>query len=132
MPSLKEAGLALAELRTLLPCFPELSVSECFSIPGSYKEHSFPNAGEPGVYFFCNANEEVIYVGKASSGLGARIGNAYIGDGGVLKGTKIAGAVSLYTVSVPKDRFFLAPAIEEFLIAKLRPAQNRVGLRGDS
>jgi len=104
-----------------------LQLSQEFRIPEDYEKKSFPFASYPGVYLFFDENETLLYIGKASSGLGQRIGNEYIGRSGVLKTNKISGAKVLRTIKLPKEHHFEAPAIEEFLIYKLKPTRNSVG-----
>ncbi len=124
----EDVEIALAELSEKLPheCIQKLKISERFRIKEDYEAQSFPNAENAGVYFFTDADGHVLYVGK-SSGLGRRIGTEYIGKEGTLKGTKIAGAITLYTIPMEKDFGFMAPAIEEYLIEKIDPPNNKVG-----
>ena len=118
----------LEQLRRLVPGFPELTISKPWHIPNSWATESFPHASSPGVYVFSDSATNVIYIGKASFGLGSRIGNEYIGTNGICKSKKVAAADTLYTIPVPEQLFFLSPAIEEFLIYMLRPPMNVVGI----
>lgn len=88
---------------------------------------SYPNSSKPGVYIFTDENNNILYVGKASSGLGQRLGNEYIDKYCNIKGSKILGAKKLFTIAVCEEFSFLAPAIEEFLIKELDPPINKTG-----
>lgn len=87
---------------------------------------SFPNSSKPGVYIFTDENDNILYVGKASSGLGQRLGNGYIDRYCNIKDSKISGAKKLFTIAVSEKFSFLAPAIEEFLIKELNPPINKI------
>ena len=127
MSSLQEIKNALAEFHKYLPLLPNLYPEGPWNIPSDWDKKSFPNAELPGVYFFLNAAGNLIYIGKASAGLGQRLGNGYIGQGGKIKDPKVAEASQLYTIALPKELFFIAPALEEFLIFKLDPKGNTIG-----
>lgn len=125
MPSISELKMKLDELSTHIPYLRNIEISNEWIIDKD-NPLSFPNSEFPGVYFFTDFNEEVIYIGKASSGLGSRLG-AYIGKENIKKDQKIDEAKSIFTIKIEKDLFFLAPAIEEFLIYSLNPKINRIG-----
>jgi len=127
MATIQEIQVHIEELKRLVPGMPSLALSEPWFIPGSWAEHEYPNSSLPGVYIFADVTANIIYVGKASTGLGYRIGNEYVGRDGVLKGNKVVGAAALYTIPLPKQLFFLSPAVEEFLISRLQPERNSVG-----
>jgi GIY-YIG catalytic domain len=128
METLQEIKNALDDFLKYVPALSQLSPEGPWFMPIDWdKKVSFPNAELPGVYFFQNNEGNLIYIGKASNGLGERIGSGYIGQGGKIKDSKIADASQLYTIGLPKDLFFIAPAIEEFLIFKLDPKGNTIG-----
>lgn len=129
MTKLTDVMTALDMLKQLVPGLPPLKVSPEFHIPGSWKESSYPNSENPGVYFFVDAQGDVLYVGKTSGstmGLGKRIG-AYIGREGVIKDAKVEGAAVLHTIPLEWKFRFLAAAVEEFLIEQLDPPVNKTG-----
>ncbi len=133
--TIEDVERALDSLKELLQhdCIKNLKISERFSIQNDYADKSFPNAADAGVYIFTDANRHVLYIGKAT-GLGQRIGQGYIGRGidgsAVLKGSKVAGATELHTIRMEPNFNFMAPAIEEYLIGKIRPLNNVVGIGG--
>ena len=128
--TIEDVKKALDALKELLShdCVKNLEVSESFSIKNDYAGKSFPNAADAGVYIFTDDKGYVLYIGKASSGLGQRIGNEYIGRGGALKGTKISEATELHTIRMEPNFSFMAPAIEEYLIGEICPPNNKVGI----
>ena len=130
MATIGEVPKYLEELSRLVPGFPPLSISNPWHIPQSWSKDSFPHAASPGVYLFSDAAGNVIYVGKASSGLGSRIGNEYIGANGICKSDKVTDAVTLHTIPVERSLSFLASAVEEFLISRLQPSKNVHGVYG--
>lgn len=98
----------------------------------------WPDNKHPGVYVFLNKKDEVLYVGKVSNNscFGARL-QAYLGyhpddrNKPEIKhnALKDAGFLKIQTIALEKEFAFEAPAIEEFLIAKLNPPINTVGRR---
>jgi excinuclease UvrABC nuclease subunit len=111
------------------PGIPHLSVSTLFDLRTQYSQ-KWPNAEFPGVYILFDKNKEVLLIGKASCSrtLGDRLGEKLrwkdkkIGKGGHLNNPDIR---YLATIRVPIDNAFEAPAIEEYLLKKLRPSLNK-------
>jgi hypothetical protein len=143
MNKLRDAADAIAryERTHRHPDRPALAVSPRYSLfpelaePGPRWPDSWPNAGNRGVYLMLDAEESVLYVGKASvnSSLGARLG-AYFqyGDDRRCKfrfQDYWLPLIPTYvvTIAVPDDSPFEAPALEEFLIRELGPPRNTVG-----
>jgi hypothetical protein len=103
----------------------------------------WPGAPCPGVYIFLGTDiveqrpgdDFVLYIGKASAGstIGRRIGARYGYAEGYthwqLKASDQRWTYIKYVtaVTVPPHRAFEAPAIEEYLIACLRPPLNSLG-----
>lgn len=134
--TIEDVQRALYRLKELLQhadCVKNLEISYTFSIQNDYASQSFPNSADAGVYIFTDCDDHVLYIGKAS-GLGQRIGQGYIGKGidgsAVLKGLKVAGARGLQTIPVEPKFYFMAPAIEEYLIREISPPNNKVGIGG--
>ena len=132
MATLQDVEKALEDLRSRLLGRPVLEISQAWHIPESWKTDSFPHSAQPGVYLFLDRSGLVQYIGKASFGLGKRVGSEYIGHSGTLKNAKVQGVATLFTIPLDKQLFFLAPTIEEFLIHQLNPPINRVGVRRDA
>lgn len=86
---------------------------------------------EAGVYIFISGNGEPIYVGKCEEKLGDRIWR-YLGShpSGKIQSEppqdavgwvrKEGSDISIITIRVPKSIYWLAPAIEGFLIDKYK------------
>ncbi len=72
--------------------------------------------GECGVYLIFNENEALQYIGVAMNGFARRI---WMHDEDVDR---------RYTdlISIPRQFYFLAPALEFFLVCRLRPPKNKV------
>lgn len=95
----------------------------------------WPNCGERGVYAIFS-DDELLYVGKASlQELGYRIGSYFAYSPDRKSAVPKSGHVwskpptSLVTWAVPKDFFFEASALEEFIIFNLKSSlpDNTVG-----
>jgi len=75
---------------------------------------------------------EVLYIGKASMnhGLGYRL-SSYCGYGEnkicKLKHPWVEQPRFVYTVAMPQESRFEAPALEEYLIGKIPTANNKAG-----
>jgi hypothetical protein len=95
----------------------------------------YPNSDQPGCYIYASAPGKVYYVGKASRHLGNRIwshigrrrkldevGELYPNAENWLK--KCQPDIGVWTVGVHPDHWWLASALESFLMEELRPAEN--------
>ena len=93
----------------------------------------YPGTEFPGVYVISKVNGEILRIGKAScsSSLGKRLSSYYRWHDkkyiGVGKYEGYTEAFIIHTISLPQDRAFEAPAIEEYLIDRLKPPYNKVG-----
>lgn len=118
----------------------KLDVSEAYPVylAGRPNPAQYPNADLPGVYVFCNEHE-VLYVGKCSRKLGKRIwehlGKPNASDTGDTfpyadDWVKATGEnLLLYTVPVPDNHWWLAPALEGFMAEELTPTAGSPGRR---
>jgi len=104
--------------------------SEPYSLENDWPS-IYPNADSPGVYVFFDHSMNLLYIGKASCGadIGSRL-DKYIEYGPDNKykfkqdKVKYSATRFLATISVPDYRSFEAPAVEEFLIKRLKPPLN--------
>ena len=111
------------------PSLPELKISDIYDLDTDWT-NSYPNASLPGIYVFFDRDGELLYIGKVSrkNVLGKRL-SAYFGhdDEGGWKLHKphewepYGFPKYICTIPLPADHSFEAPAIEEYLIAKLNP-----------
>ncbi len=96
------------------------------------QSHSWTNGDKPGVYIFLDSNENLLYIGKASSGrdLRARL-RGYFDRNGAAKNNKHGAEETQYVglLALPEDHGFEAPAIEEWLIEHLQPKENKIRMR---
>lgn len=113
---------------------PTIVVSDPYNISTDFC-NPYPSAQLPGVYIICDSNNQILRIGKAScnSNITTRL-SSYFRWGkkeseGVHKHTGYDNAKILYTIGVPKEHAFEAPAIEEYLIVYLKPPYNKNGLR---
>jgi hypothetical protein len=134
MPTLAELHACIRELNEH---FPRPGLTLEFSTPydlASDWPNTWPGAVSAGVYAFIGEQDDLLYVGKASCGatIGSRLG-AYFGYGPERRAKVYndfyAGVRKVATLALPEGRQFEAPAIEEFLIARLGPPLNKVGRR---
>lgn len=120
------------------PRLPPPDVSYCYSLgepflsqeqnPRKKWPAKWPNSDLPGVYAFFNANEELIYIGKAAH-LGARLSSYF--RFGKDQSCEPTGNWGLHgspaiLVSIALSEPFEAPGLEEYLIGKLSPPSNKV------
>lgn len=134
MPGLKELQAKIDEYCERYKITLKAKLSEPYDLATQWQTDSFPNAGKPGCYFIFNAEDEVLYIGKASlrSTVGRRLATYFYWD-------KEADAIAhchggwteeptkLRTIAVQKA--FEAASLEEFLIAELQPSQNTSGIK---
>lgn len=101
---------------------------------GSKWPEDWPNWGSPGVYVILDSELRISYIGKASmnSWLAARLSTYFKFGPNKCCELKYPDAWILkpkYVVVIPMDEShkFEAPALEEYLIGKLHPADNKAG-----
>jgi hypothetical protein len=128
-------------------CFSGDNVNACKIIHGKWNEWSFPNnATKRGVYLIlgkniANTNEVALYIGKASlsSHMGDRLyahlhkykNTPYY----LMNGTDESQYILDYIVAIDLDSigvWFLAPALEEFLISNLKEQITLMNGTGNS
>lgn len=125
-------GLAEFEISDPYDLSPELAATG-LTCSAAWPD-TWPHIGRAGVYALFGEELQTVYVGKASlrNTLESRLGS-YFGH------EKIDGTCRFYhswkfaprylvTVAVPEESRFEAPALEEFLIEKLRPTDNKAGI----
>ena len=133
-PTLQDLSTALQELNQSFPRpgIPPLSLAEPYDLQHDWPE-SWPNAEFAGVYAMLDDAKTLLYIKKSSfgAGIGARLG-AWFGYGPNREASPKHEALKVVryvvTLGVPKGHEFEAPAIEEFLIGRLHPALNKVGV----
>jgi hypothetical protein len=99
------------------------------------KEPRYPHAGEPGCYVFFNSEGAVLYVGRSArdEGMGDRIWDPFgrrRKDGEndpfpVAKPWVKLHKPGVWAVAVPKEHWWLAMALEGFLIEEFDPPENK-------
>ncbi|MGV3659869.1 MAG: hypothetical protein ACO1TE_06785 [Prosthecobacter sp.] len=95
---------------------------------------SWPHGDRAGVYFVFAQDEHLLYVGKASMGscMGARLSSWFQGSCDEIckiRGTWSDRPAHVRTLAVADEMRFEAAALEEFLINKLCPPDNCVGVK---
>jgi hypothetical protein len=97
----------------------------------------YPHADRNGVYLIFGEGGHLLYVGKASMrhSLGHRLGHYFCYDKPARACRIIHDGWSrppryIVTIAVPKEMGFEAAALEEFLIDRLNPSDNRKGVSG--
>ena len=108
-------------------------ISEVYSLfPGEAEPtlgwpSPWPNGGHYGVYFVFYADMRLSYVGKASHSHIANRLSAHFG-GSSKTGCRIKSPGwkerPMFIASIVMEHAFEAPALEEFLIARLHPPEN--------
>ncbi|WP_151444881.1 nucleotide excision repair endonuclease [Halomonas lysinitropha] len=92
---------------------------------------TWPNNGLPGVYFIFDEDLVLLYVGKAKN-LGSRLSSyfKYASDRTCRVKDTSWRVKPHFLLTASVDRFFEAPSLEEYLIEKLQPSHNSIGVRG--
>ena len=117
--------------------FPRPRLTPTISLPfdtnNPWDSAPWPNNGLPGVYIFADEKNVFVYIGKASNSntMSGRLGEYWRrGKNGETesKNWKSKGVRNVYTNGLPQDRPFEAPSIEEYLISKVKPERNMVGI----
>ena len=143
----------LEDIDKLVLCFsskyrraelPQINRSEIYSlftdeskVPNAklYWPDKWPNCSERGVYAIFS-DSELLYIGKSSlQDLGSRLGSYFVYSSDRQSGVPKSGhtwskpPTSIVTWAVPKEIFFEASALEEFLIFNLKNQlpDNRIG-----
>jgi len=92
----------------------------------------WPHLNDAGIYAFISENLEILYIGKASNnnGLGYRIDSyvSYDKNRDCKLNDQWKGEPRfVFIFAVPSDSRFEAPALEEYLISKIRTRNNKIG-----
>ena len=121
----------LQVLEGLYDLFPDRGgrLDAVFAWPSTYKQNG------AGVYCLFDARGALLYIGKASMGsnLGFRLNKyfQYQKDGSkncrFIKEDWLVEPEYLMTIEVPRGIEFEAASLEEYLIRKLNPPQNKQG-----
>ncbi len=94
------------------------------TIPGT--QATWPSNEFPGVYVFIDFDGNINYIGKASNNIGARIA-ARFDTKWNSKTPESKECFGILTIQLPKNVFFEASAIEEFLLRHLTTKFNQIG-----
>jgi hypothetical protein len=114
------------------PGIPALEISEPYDLEDDWPEKRWPGTNQPGVYLFTDSKGSVLYIGKAScrNNIGYRL-SAYwkhsSTGGAEPKDDKAKDVKYVLVISLPNERAFEAPAVEEWLIQNLDPPRNHQG-----
>jgi hypothetical protein len=96
-------------------------------------EGTFPHAGRAGCYIFANDAGDILYVGKGSRHMGNRIWEPFGRQGNASEEELLPEArewvkrhrPGVWAIAVPDEHWWLAMALEGFLIEELLPSQNK-------
>jgi len=121
--------LALSSLYAL---FPEKYKTLPKGVKGCWPDDAWPNGDKAGVYIFFDSKLNVIYIGETSI-LNDRLGVYFCyGD---LKRCKIrhdsweVKPEFVVTIGIPAKTAFESAALERYLISRLQPSQNTIGIK---
>lgn len=119
--------LKLSDLYDLFPPSPDDSLLTQWPAP-------WPNVNSAGVYFVFDANRLLVYIGKSSmnSSVGFRLSSYFGFDENWKCRLKhpqswIGKPRYVTTIGMDPEFCFEAPALEEYLIARLPTTDNRAG-----
>lgn len=89
----------------------------------------WPNAAAPGVYFLFDAEVKLLYIGKSAL-LGKRLSDYFGYEAGRGSRCKLVSdqwtAPPAYLATVAVQFTFEAPSLEEYLISRLSPPNNKL------
>ncbi|WP_227421945.1 GIY-YIG nuclease family protein [Pacificispira spongiicola] len=98
-------------------------------------DQTWPNNGRPGCYAIFDRDLKLLYIGKTIN-FGKRLGEHFKVDPtdptrkrGLPKTTEAWSPKAHYVLTVALDHAYEAPSLEEYLIEKLQPCGNRMGIR---
>lgn len=128
----RRPGLPALELRGMYALFPEEGVAEFVE---SRWNDPYPNADRKGIYLIFGRTGVLLYVGKASMGasIGGRLGTYFAGKNEcrLLSTDWTERPTYVATIAVPEGMTFEAAALEEYLIRRLNPCDNKHGTSGE-
>ena len=124
---------ALDEFNTNFPRpgIPPLTFSLAYDLKNHWPKH-YPFKRQQGVYCFVDSAGALLYIGKTScsNDFGYRLSGHFeyaLDRTARAKNAQYQAAQYIYVISLPSGHGFEAPAIEEWLIARLRPSVNSMG-----
>jgi hypothetical protein len=111
---------AIAEFRRdLAPTFPSLTIESLYEHSWTHDQYRLSRTDKRflkwGVYIFFDALDNVLYVGQATFAFDKRVWSHEIPD-----------ASHIDVVSFPESVWHFIPALELFLICKLKPKHNKI------
>lgn len=115
----------------------ELEVSGAYKMLTDYPEKIYPNSGNPGVYIF-SCDDKILYIGHSKRFMGNRISShlvksekekpkLYFEDQD--KESDTGDNLELHTIPFIDKLWYLAPALEGYLIENYRSEHNDPGRR---
>lgn len=125
----RRPGLPALELKGMYALFPEEGVADFVE---SQWGDPYPNADGMGVYLIFGQTGTLLNVGKASLGttIGGRLGTYFAGkkECRLLTTDWEERPAYVASIAVPQDSSFEAAALAEYLVQRLRPLDNDLGL----
>lgn len=122
------------EMSELYDLFPYEANEVNAPVKGSWPS-TYPFSERAGVYGFFDKDMKLIYIGKASmrNSIGGRLGSYFSFSNGCGSPCRLNHEWDLsprfvFVVAAPYDSRFEAPALEEYLITKFKPAENSLGV----
>jgi hypothetical protein len=129
----RHSKLPPLELSGVYSLFPEKYKKLPKEVTARWPDDDWPNGDKAGVYIFLDSKLNVLYIGKASL-LKDRLAAYFRYDdlnrcripdehGWEVKPEFVA------TIGIPVKTAFESSAIEEYLITRLQPSQNTIGMK---
>ncbi len=124
--------LEVSGLYALFPSTENVGMADA----GNWRDNAWPNGERAGVYAIFDDDVQLLWIGKASmnSSLGGRLYKYFREDRHnldcIIRHTGWSPRPAyVMTVAVPRDMPFEAPALEKYLINRLQPRDNTIGVR---
>ena len=112
----------------------QFEISDAYDLHASWVSTSFPNAERAGCYAFFDGTGTLLYVGKASCGstMGRRADTYFkwIENKLEARGSRHWTGTPTILRTIPVHEAHQAPSLEEYLIERLHPPENRAGRKG--
>jgi hypothetical protein len=110
---------------------PLFKMSDPYELTAENWTNAIPFPNDAGCYFFYAADGSLLYVGKASltNDLAGRVTSYFQTRGGFLLEKYQWNTPPACVITLKVNHPYEAPSLEEYLIEKLQPPENSVGVR---
>lgn len=127
-----QRGLGALNVSDYYALFPD-SAREDIPISGRWNSDPYPYQDRRGVYLIFDEDLDLMYIGKTDSNFGSRLYNYFKGTGSCRVVHSGWSKTPYYVITIPIEKsrsHIVSPlALEEYLIDRLQPYDNIIGIR---